>query len=216
MPEIAFTKVFYGHDRCLIVHVANLEHGLVSPNLPEATVEEIFDELSPQLTERRCELAIHDLPEQTIDGRYPDGSLEGLQAVRIGVPEWPVQEEMLSHTIAYFLHLMTRWQQFDLPYTLGEELAAVGMALQFAARHSSWTPPWAEGGLPPAIYRRARKAWDNKEYDHTDWFMPEETDNLGYALAFELTGRYLGNRFSVRESIKTTAADLWPLVDDAT
>jgi hypothetical protein len=211
MSESGYTRLFYQEDRCLIVHVSNLEHGPVTPILPEET-EDVFDELAPHFTERRQELLIHDLPEHTLEEKHIDGAIEGLQAVRIGVPSWPVDAEQLKFNIAYFLHLMARWQHFDLPYTLGEELAAVGMALHFAERHSTWTPPWVGHLLPPGIYRRAAKAWTDKEYDYADWFSTHDEDNLGYPLAYELARRYLGGSFNLRESIKATGSDLQPLL----
>lgn len=127
-------------------------------------------------------------------------------------PDSPVWVESLDteffRILAHELHHVARFRAVGFNDNLLEAIVTEGLADQFMVELAGGNPPiWAsalEGAELDTWLKRAREVWLEPGLDRSAWFnigvQSPVPQWAGYAVGFEITGRFLGDNPSRRAS----------------
>jgi hypothetical protein len=128
-----------------------------------------------------------------------------------------------ERTLVHELHHSVRWTDPGYGQTLGEAIVSEGLAGHFVSQVLGTAPePWEhqfDGDTLTGYTQRAIEDWSDRGYDHHTWFFGGDGAArwIGYALGYEIVGRYLdavGSRSPARlvhapaRDFRTTAEEL--------
>jgi hypothetical protein len=173
----------------------------------------VFSELAPFLTRKKQVMYIRDIPKYAIDGKYVGGNAYIDCEVQISTPVWPADAPQMTGSIAHELHHIARWQTVGYGKTLGEAITSEGFATVYAEIKSHLKVPWSEAVVSDELKHMALKEWDNRKYNHRDWFYKNKLGTwTGYSIGYQLIRKKYGNKFDIRQSLYITSETLKELL----
>jgi hypothetical protein len=204
MAEHQTVTDFTANNRMLSVVSTNL-HSNTKPEVPNS-IQRIWKVVSTEIKKERQVAYIRDLPDSTVEGKYPGGYAPNEHEVFIALPGWPCDDIQLIDTLAHELHHLARWQNRSYGRSFGDILLTEGMASWFAQLQSGWSAPWIEEELSSEIWKRVEEEWANEEYNHGEWFFEGPLGKwVGYRVGYHLAKKLLKDSFDLRQSVLATA-----------
>lgn len=172
-------------------------------------IKKKFDELITDIKKYRflenVDVVIYDNPEGIIPEIGIGGYAPNEHLIFISLdPQFSTFQQAidkeLKRTLAHELHHTLRWRGPGYGETLFEALITEGLADHFDMEVNNLnTPePWdiaLNDEQLAAIKAKAQKEFDNKNYNHNEWFFGSKEKNIprwaGYTLGFKLVADYL-------------------------
>ncbi len=175
----------------------------------QSQIKNRFDKLitivKKQLSLGNVDVVVYDNPEGAIPEIGVGGYSPNAHLIFISLdPQFPnfqqTIDEELKRTIAHELHHTLRWRDPGYGETLFEALITEGLADHFDMEVNNidnpepWDTALSDKQLVE-IKAKAQKEFDNKNYNHNEWFFGSKEKNIprwaGYTLGFKLVEDYL-------------------------
>ncbi len=175
----------------------------------QSQIKNRFDKLitivKKQLSLGNVDVVVYDNPEGAIPEIGVGGYSPNAHLIFISLdPQFPnfqqTIDEELKRTIAHELHHTLRWRDPGYGETLFEALITEGLADHFDMEVNNidnpepWDTALSDKQLVE-IKAKAQKEFDNKNYNHNEWFFGYKEKNIprwaGYTLGFKLVEDYL-------------------------
>lgn len=167
-------------------------------------VKEAIGRVNNKVSISNVDIVIYDnphgaIPEIGVGGYTPDAHVVFISLD----PDFSQFEDTLSkelgRILTHELHHVLRWKSPGYGETLLEALITEGLADHFDVEVNknepeSWCTILSKKQILDLL-AKARKEFDNKNYDHNAWFFGSEDKGIprwaGYSLGFELVNEYL-------------------------
>jgi hypothetical protein len=189
------------HSRAVLSVVAIDSSGEEDISFVKSDVQNIAKPMMKFLPKGEYFLYIRNIKDYSIDGKYPAGHTYNDRESMIAVPTWNCDRSWVKSTVAHELHHLVRWQHAGYGSTLGEAILTEGLATYYESIIANWTPPWAESKLNAGIINRAKKEWNDTNYNHFDWFFEGEMGRwLGYTIGYEIVKQIYSKKFDLAKS----------------
>lgn len=158
---------------------------------------------------------VRDIPEFTIDGKYPGGACYNRHEITIAINDWDYEPSQLAASFHHELHHLARWQNVGYGDTLGGAILSEGIATVFEELQTGWTPPWASDDISAQNLSEALEEWDSKSYDHAQWFYGSERGKWeGYKIGYTIAKKHFGQNFDLQASLEFKPEDMKYLLEE--
>lgn len=161
-------------------------------------------QVSKYLPIRDVDIIVYDNPEGTVLGHGIGGYTpnKNLMYISLDSSFADLKESINSefkHTLAHEFHHTARWQNPGYGETLLDAIITEGLADHFDLEVFKESPqPWSvafSNDELNSLMKKAKKEFNNKEYDHFAWFYGNEALGIprwaGYSLGFKIVKDYL-------------------------
>lgn len=195
------TRQFSFNGKSLTLFCASL-NGQDIPYWISEYAEDAFERLAPYIINNEQVLYVRDIPFLTIDGKYPGGNCYNSYEALVALWDWHTEKQQVKAAFNHELHHLARWQNSGYGETVGGAILSEGLATFYEELMSGWSPPWSKGNIPKRALEAAEKEWDDKDYNHEDWFYQGPYGKwVGYGIGYKLAQKIFAEGFDLAKSI---------------
>lgn len=103
-----------------------------------------------------------------------------------------ITKQGIIETLLHEIHHCMRWRKPGYGETLGEAMITEGLACLYEQEHSGHPPIYATTELHNKEINKAREMFDDKTYNHAEWFFGSKNINnwFGYTYGYQICKEY--------------------------